>query len=363
MVSSEALKVIQREGLSPPEILTIAITGACNLTCRHCWVRSGEPSAAGHLPERTVRRLVEEFMALGGEGVRFTGGEPLCHPAWLKLLQFGRSLGLGTVAIQTNGMLFTDDMVAALRDLAFPQLSLQISLDGATAASHDAVRGEGAFAGTMTGLRRLVKGGLGRQVQLFCTEMRHNLQEIPDLLRLADQLGLGSVKTGALVRCGRAEEETGLESPDLADYQQLLQRYDADPEFQALYERLGTVAAIEWRQEEAPRNECCTFVRNPYLTATGRLYPCVLCHADEYAVTGVLGKNLAAAFAEGAPRWRSLLELSLARAASLTSCRDCPGRDLCAGGCLGRAWASCGDFSAADDRCQIRRAIYDSSQK
>jgi radical SAM protein with 4Fe4S-binding SPASM domain len=363
MVASEALKVIQREGLSPPELLTIAITGACNLSCRHCWVRSGEPGAAGHLPERTVRRLVEEFLALDGEGVRFTGGEPLCHPAWLKLLQFGRSLGLGTVAIQTNGMLFTDELVAALRDLDFPHLTLEISLDGATAASHDAVRGGGAFAGTLAGLRRLVKGGLGGQVQLFLTEMHHNLPEIPDLLRLADELGLGSVKTGTLVLYGRAEEEEGLEPPALADYQQLLQRYDTDQEFRVLYQRLGTVAAIEWRQEEAPRAECCTFVRNPYLTSTGILYPCVLCHADEYAVTGVLGKNLAAAFAEGAPRWRALLEISRARAASLGSCRDCSGRDLCAGGCLGRAWASCGDFYAADDRCQIRRAIYHSSTK
>ena len=358
MVTSEALKILCQAGLRPPKILTIAITGACNLACRHCWVTAGEASSAVHVPERTLRRLIEEFLVLDGEGVRLTGGEPLCHPCWLKLLQFGRSIGLCDVSIQTNGMLFTDDSISALRKLDFPRLSIQVSLDGATAASHDLVRGEGTFNRVQAGLQQLVVGGLAHQVTIFFTEMSHNLEEIPALLKLADNLGIGSVVTGSLVLCGRAAQESLVAPPDRDQYQRLLHRYDSDPEFQALYEKIGNVAALEWRRESALRTECCTFVENPYLTPDGRLYPCVLCHADDFSVSGVFGKNLAAAFAEGAPLWSSLLQTSRCRAESIQDCQECPGRLVCAGGCMGRAWGSHRNFLAADDRCELRRAIY-----
>jgi len=358
MLPSEAVKILSRAEVRPPKMLTLAITGACNLTCRHCWVEAGGSSAAAHVPERTLRRLMEEFVALGGEGIRFTGGEPLCHPAWLNLMQFGRSIGLCDVSIQTNGMLFDDDSVSVLRELEFPRLSIQISLDGAVASTHDLVRGEGAFAGALAGVRLLVRGGLAQHITVFFTEMRHNLDEIPALLELADDLGVGSVVTGSLVLCGRAAKESQVVPAGLDQYLRLLRRYDTDPRFRDLYDKIGNVAALEWRKEDTPRSECCTFVENPYLTPGGRLYPCVLCHADDYSVSGVWGKNLAAAFAEGASLWSSLLQTSLCRADAMAGCRECPGRFVCAGGCMGRAWGSRGDFLAPDDRCELRRNIY-----
>lgn len=357
-VAREALKILLHAGLRPPRTLTIAITPACNLSCGHCWVDAEDTGAAGHMPERTVRRLLEEFIALDGEAIRLTGGEPLCHPAWLRLLQFSRSIGLETMTIQTNGTLITSDVVDALRKLEFPRLTLQISLDGATAANHDLVRGAGAFERVMKGIDLLIRGGLGAAVTLFFTEMRHNFSEIPFLLRLANDLGIGSVVTGSLVRSGRAAAHTALAPPDLGQYRQLLEHYDSDPDFRELYKRLGTVAALEWRRQESWRTECCTFAENPYLTADGRLYPCVMCHADSHAVTGALGKSLASVLSEGAPLWAALTEISRNRSSSTSLCSDCPGRPLCAGGCMGRAWQSCGDFLAVDDRCQVRRAIY-----
>jgi radical SAM protein with 4Fe4S-binding SPASM domain len=351
-------EILRQAGLRPPKMMTFSITGACNLACLHCWVDAELASASMHVAKESLLRLVMEYREIGGEGVRFTGGEPLLHPAWLELLQLSRGIGFNTVAMQTNAILFKEEDVAALRDLDCPGLSLQISLDGAKAATHDLVRGEGAFQGVMQGLARLAEGGLGRNISLFFTEMRHNLDEIPALLELAESLGIGSVSTGALVLCGRAEKESMVAPPSPDQYFQLLHRYETDPGFHGLYERIGTTAAIEWLKGDAPRSECCTFVENPYLTPDGGLYPCVLCHTDEYAVHRVFDKGLRAAFAEGAPLWSVLLKTSHRRTESIPECRDCPGESTCAGGCMGRAWGSCGDLMAADDRCELRRTIY-----
>ena len=357
MLASQLHGTLVTAGLRPPKTLTIAITGACNLTCTHCWVGAGEAGSAGHVPKLTLRRLIAEFAALGGEGLRLTGGEPLCHPDVLELLRLARSSGFNTLALQTNGMLLDDGTAAALRELDFPGLTIQVSFDGASEATHDLVRGAGAFAGLMQGMQRLVRQGLGPRVSIFFTEMRHNLEEIPALLELAEGLGVASVTTGTLVTCGRAGGEALVAAPEPAQYLRLLERFDADPEFQSRYEKLGKVAAIEWRYNQAPRGESCTFVENPYLTADGKLFPCVLCHADPFAVTGTFEKSLGAAFVEGAPLWSKLKQASDCRSHDIEQCQQCSEHLTCASGCLGRAWGSCGDIMAKDDRCELRLAV------
>jgi radical SAM protein with 4Fe4S-binding SPASM domain len=356
--TADTFEILSQAGLHPPKMLTLSITAACNLTCRHCWVEAVSASSSLHVPKKALRRLIGEYKELGGEGVRITGGEPLSHPAWLDLLRFACGLGFSSVAMQTNAILFKDKDVAALQGLNCPGLSLQISLDGASAATHDLVRGDGAFQGVMQGIRRLSEGGLSRHISLFFTEMRHNLEEIPALLELADSFGISSVATGALVLCGRAGNESLVASPDQDQYGTLLHRYETEPRFRALYDEIGNTAALEWLKGDAPRTECCTFVENPYLTPGGDLYPCVLCHADGFAVSGVFAKSLADAFAEGAPLWSTLLKTSHRRSESIQECRDCPGQSDCGGGCMGRAWGSRGDLMAADDRCELRRSIY-----
>jgi radical SAM protein with 4Fe4S-binding SPASM domain len=358
MTHSKILQQLNLAGFRPPGILTLSITGACNLACCHCWVRAGEASSHAHVPLATLRRLVKEFADIGGDGVRITGGEPLCHPHWLDIVQYSCSQGFKTVALQTNAMLLKDGHLAALRELDFPGLSIQVSLDGATPRTHDLVRGEGAFSGALQGIMKLVQEGLARRVSLFFTEMRHNLGEIPELLNFADSMGIGSVSTGSMVLCGRASETSLVAPPEVEQYLSLLERYDRDVHFRELYKKIGSVAALEWRSGDAIRQGCCTFIENPYLTPSGSLYPCLLCHADEYSVGGVFEKGLAAAIAEGVPLWSSLLRISRRRSEEITACRDCPGKPFCAGGCMGRAWGSCGNLLAADDRCSVRRAVY-----
>ncbi len=355
---SATFDILRQAGLRPPKMLTFSITGACNLSCLHCWVEAQAASSSAHVPAATLLKLIGEYRQMGGESIRLTGGEPLCHPAWLELLRFACASGFTTVAMQTNAIMLTADLVTELQKLDFPGLSLQISLDGATAATHDLVRGEGSFAGVLQGLRRLVAAGFAEHIAIFFTEMRHNLQDIPALLELADSLGITSVSTGSLVLCGRAAKESLVAPPGHDQYLELLHLYETDARFHDLYEKIGTTAPVEWLKGDGCRTESCTFVENPYLTPTGKLFPCVLCHADGYAVSGVFEKSLDDAFAEGAPLWSSLLQTSHHRAEAIAECSDCPGQSSCAGGCMGRAWGSSGNLMAADDRCALRRTIY-----
>jgi len=357
-MAAEMSDAFKATGLRFPRVLTLAITDDCNLFCSHCWVEASprvEPTMVASL---TVRRLIEEFVELGGEGIRLTGGEPLLHPDWLDILQFSVSLGLASVEIQTNALLLGTVEIEALEKFATRGLKLQISLDGALPASHDLVRGAGTFSRTLTTIRRLVSAGLGERTSLLFTEMKHNLSEFPELLELAEELGIKSVISGTLVAGGRAAAGgVKISPPDPDQYLDLLEHYLANARFQELYAAYGTMAALEWWLTETPEHPCCNLVENPYVTPGGLLFPCLLCHSHDFAVAGVFDRALSEVFSEGADRWSSLQRLARRRAETIPACRTCPDKPICSGGCVGRAWGSCGDLLAVDDRCEIRRSI------
>jgi radical SAM protein with 4Fe4S-binding SPASM domain len=346
-------------GLRPPRSLTVAITGECNLRCRHCFVKAGLPTAAGDAPVEEVLRLADEFAALGGETLCITGGEPLSHPEWRTILSHCCSLpSLRTVRVQTNAGLLDDARLAELRSLPPDKLAFQVSLDGASQQTHDRIRGKGSFGKTTAGIKRLVAAGLGGRVSLAFTEMRHNMEDVPELLELVDRLGLRGAVGGTLVKHGNAAK-ADLEPPTPDQYRALLARYHADARFRDLYDRHGRFSAVEWwKGRSRVRGDPCSFLDHPYVTAEGKIYPCLLCHADEFAAGSAFEKPLAVALGEGAPRWSELVQISRQRSEDLSECEDCPARPSCAGGCMGRAHSATGCLTAVEDRCELRRAIH-----
>jgi radical SAM protein with 4Fe4S-binding SPASM domain len=339
--------------------LTVAVTGCCNLACEHCLVDAGQVGSDPHVPAATLLRLIREHALLGGRELWLTGGEPLLHPRWEDLLAAAcAEPAFDGVVLQTNGALLGDGAVRALRRLARPGLSVQVSLDGASPATHDAVRGKGAFARTMEGLSRLRAAGLAPCVSIAFTELAHNLGDVPALLELVERLGLRRLVAGTVVADGRAAA-TGTLPPSPAAYAALLNRYHRDARFRERYEALGTIAAIEWyRGREDEGEDCCTLGDHPYLTSDGLLYPCALCRVDAYAVAGVHERPLADALAEGRPRWAALEDLKRRRLGALPACQGCAGLRHCGGGCMGRAYAAHGTFTAVEDRCELRKAVY-----
>jgi radical SAM protein with 4Fe4S-binding SPASM domain len=344
-------------GLRPPRQLTFSITGVCNLRCQHCFVVAGTPAAPRHVPVEKARRVVSDFAALGGEGIRFTGGEPFTHPEFLAILEAALREPFQSVGVQTNAALVGEAEIAALR-AASGRLAIEVSLEGASPATHDRVRGEGSFERTVAGIERLARAGLGGRVSIAFTEMRHNMGDVPALLELVDRLGLRSLSGGTLVARGRAEEAE-LEPPHPDQYRDLLSRYHADPRFRSLCDRYGRISAVEWwRGRCGERGEPCPFIEHPYLSPEGKVYPCLLLQEDACAVAGALDAPLGVSLAEGMPVWARLLDEARKRPAQLAECRDCPGVVHCAGGCMARALAASGELTAVEDRCALRRAVY-----
>ena len=357
---TEILRRLAEADLSPPRAVTLAVTNRCNLNCAHCWPRSGPETQAPEVPPDRIERLVESFAALGAESLTLTGGEPLTRPDWARLLAFACSRpGIREVRLQTNAVLITPQHLDTISDLVSQGLIIQTSLEGATPAAHDRVRGAGSFKRTLQGLELLQQAGLASSIVITFTEMAHNFGELPSLLELAESMGARQFISGTLVLGGRAAQAEAIAPPTARQYEQLLERYDSDTVFRERYRRIGNIAAIEWAKAEAgPPPPCCSLIETPYLTPEGALYPCVLLQAAAYAATGLYARPLAAALEKAMGGWSRLQQISRSRSAKLSECHTCPGYTRCGGGCMGRAYAAQGTFLTVEDRCAQRQAVY-----
>jgi radical SAM protein with 4Fe4S-binding SPASM domain len=109
----------------------------CNLRCVHCASASGQPRP-DELDLAVWQEVVRDLALLGVRGVDLMGGEILLCPL---LDPVGRSLSDVKIpwGILTNGWLLDRERGEAL--LALGCRGIGVSLDGATAETHDAIRG------------------------------------------------------------------------------------------------------------------------------------------------------------------------------------------------------------------------------
>jgi MoaA/NifB/PqqE/SkfB family radical SAM enzyme len=118
----------------------IFTTKRCNLTCRHCYVRSG-PTAGEHMEAHVFDRAITLARSMQITDVRLTGGEPTIHPQFEKQIEILMNTGFSTRLISNGKKLIglrTPERV--LRKLS----SCWISIYGITDAQHAEVAGIGA---------------------------------------------------------------------------------------------------------------------------------------------------------------------------------------------------------------------------
>ena len=111
-------------------------------------------------------------------------------------------LSQGGVAIklETDGSRIDD--AAADRLAALAVQCVQISVDGATAATHERVRPGSSFVATTAAIERLTRRG--RAPQFVFVPTRFNIHEIVAAYDLAADLGCAAFVTGPMMRIGRA---------------------------------------------------------------------------------------------------------------------------------------------------------------
>jgi mycofactocin radical SAM maturase len=171
-------------GLNAPICLTWELTYACNLACVHCLSSSGRRDPR-ELTTSECKAVIDELQRMQVFYVNIGGGEPTVRKDFWEPVEYATAHDVG-VKLSTNGSRISEERAARLA--ASDYVDVQISLDGATAAVNDAVRGPGSYETAMTAMRRLHAAGMAN-FKLSVVVTRQNAGQLDDFEAIARRYG------------------------------------------------------------------------------------------------------------------------------------------------------------------------------
>lgn len=343
-------------------------TRACLLACRHCRAEAQATPVPGELTTEESRAFIDSLTAFDRPApiLVITGGDALMRPDLDVLIAHARRVGVPVALAPSVTPLLTDDRLAELRALGVKVASL--SLDGASAATHEGMRGiDGHFEATLDALRRMRAHGLVVQVNTVVTA--ENVEELPQIARIVREGGASIWEVFFLVNVGRG---TAMSEPSAAENEDVCQfLYDASrygfivrtvegPMFRrvvawheqgqsgpvgALYAQLARGLLDELGPPDFPSKAQTKGTRDGrgiiFVSSTGDVYPAGFLPV---VLGNVKDQDIVELYREH-PLLREI------RAAAFHGkCGRCEYRELC-GGSRSRAFASAGDPLAEDPAC------------
>ncbi|MCU0590406.1 MAG: 12,18-didecarboxysiroheme deacetylase [Desulfobacterales bacterium] len=177
------------------------VTRRCNLRCVHCYAHAKEEAGADELTTDQGRTLLDDLAAFGVPVVLFSGGEPLARRDLPELADYAVGKGMRAV-ISTNGTLITAAVARTLKNIGLSYVG--ISIDGMQEVNDRFRAVPGAFQAALNGIRNCQAAGI--KVGLRFTINRFNVQEIPGIFDLIEEMDIPRVCFYHLVYAGRGSE-------------------------------------------------------------------------------------------------------------------------------------------------------------
>ena len=185
-----------------PFIAIWEVTQACDLVCVHCRASAQPDRHPMELSTEEGKRLIDQIANLKVPVFVLTGGDPIKRPDLFQLIGHARSAGVHVSLTPSATPLLTRDIVVRLKEAGLARLA--VSMDGASAETHDAFRGlTGSFARTLDAVRWANEIGL--PVQINTTFSRRNIAEIDAIVALMESLRVALWSVFFLVPTGRGK--------------------------------------------------------------------------------------------------------------------------------------------------------------
>ncbi|MCP4625346.1 MAG: 12,18-didecarboxysiroheme deacetylase [bacterium] len=177
------------------------VTRRCNLKCVHCYAHAKNFPFDNELSTDQGKELINDLADFGSPVMLFSGGEPLMRKDLPQLAAYAVEKGMRAV-ISTNGTLITPTMARILKEIGLSYVG--ISLDGMQEIN-DRFRGiKGAFKSALEGIKNSQDAGI--KVGLRFTVNKFNVDEIPNIFQLLEEMDIPRVCFYHLVYAGRGSE-------------------------------------------------------------------------------------------------------------------------------------------------------------
>lgn len=330
-------------------------TQACDLVCAHCRACATPKLDPRELSTAQGKKLLSAFAAMGTPLCVLTGGDPAKRPDLVELVRHGAEAGLVMALTPSGTPLMTAELLAALKDAGLARVA--VSVDGPTAAMHDAFRGvPGSFDESLRILRQA--HALGLQTQINFTLSRPSLAVLDGMAELTREVSAAMLVVFVVIPTGRATSSLTLSADEIETALLAFARIGVDAPFQ-----IKTTGAPQLRRvlmqgsaKGVPtgllRDVKDGVVRGPrgvtdgvgflFVSHTGDVFPSGFLPT---AAGNVKMENVGRLYRDS-PLFRALRDAD----ALGGKCGVCPFRRVC-GGSRARAFAATGDAMGEDPGC------------
>ena len=345
--------------VSPPYLVSYAITRKCNLKCKHCYSDAADTPAHDELSTIEAKRLLDDISSWGIGLLIFDGGEPLCREDFYEIAGYASSRGI-RVVVGSNGTLIDKQNAIKMKEAGVKCVA--ISIDGAKPQTHDSFRGvDGAFRKAIEGVKACREVGLPFQFNTVIR--RQNLPEIPDILKLAIEYGANAVEFFDLVQVPRVKERCLEEVLNREERRRIIEWLAEAQEEMPILIRVPACPMYSLILKEKNINPkhlpahllhsipyynrgCAAGMPRGYITIlpNGDVIPCMLLQVK----IGNVREESIIKIWEESPTLTKLRSREMLKG----ECGKCIHRDICAG-CRGRAYEETGDIMASDPGCWL----------
>jgi MoaA/NifB/PqqE/SkfB family radical SAM enzyme len=190
-----------------PRHVDIEISTDCNLACRMC-KRETFPFGNQMMPYETFVKILDR-LPRGVRAVSFGGyGEMLMHPRFFDFVRLARGRGFATMTTSNGTLLHTDERITALLECGLGEL--RISVDHVRAPAVEGEVGHVFSPALLRIVSHLAERRRGTPLRLGLNTVVHtgNVDEVLEIVRFADGLGLDLVELIRLDTCGNHVERT-----------------------------------------------------------------------------------------------------------------------------------------------------------
>jgi MoaA/NifB/PqqE/SkfB family radical SAM enzyme len=274
-----------------PRVVFIEVTNRCNLLCETCPRTFFDREPLKTLTYEEFVWIAEQFPEMRRASLHGIG-EPLLNKALPRIIKYLKGRGV-EVIINSNGTLLTSVWQKALVESGLDEY--RCSIDGARPETYARIRGANALPKLVEGLAGLVKTKAQMEsktprISIWCVGTKENLAELPDLVRLAAQLGVPEVYLQRMVYFAReSDQQYGMARDDRAIFGS---DHDYQEEVIVTCEALSAELGIDFRASGArdprhsleaarpanftPWQECMRPWTTAYVTANGNCLPCCI---------------------------------------------------------------------------------------
>lgn len=330
-----------------PLVVTWETTQACGLTCNHCRADANLEHHPDELTTEEAFSLFDQVRDFGDPPPFFvlSGGDPLERPDLFELIDGAIERDLSPSITPATTSKLDQAMIDRLAEAGISRMA--VSVDGASAPSHDTFRGEsGTFETAIEAAEYATDVGL--TVQFNTTVTDRTVDELPQIATLAEQIGIAMWEVFFLVPIGRGTALNQLTPSQAKAVMEWLYEHSQEASYRVItveapfYRRVAHELQRDQGEDPHPVGSTGAGKGFVFVSHTGDVYPSGFLPNSG---GNVRDQHLVSIYQDG-PLFQELRDPD----ALQDPCGSCEFATQC-GGSRSRAYAATGDPLASDPLC------------